>query len=59
MNVNSGRGMMLINSCATGNIDMVKILIERGANIHVNDNLAIRRAIMNGHYEIVNILKTF
>ena len=39
-----------------GHIEVVKLLLERGANIHADD--ALRWASKNGHIEVTNLLKT-
>ena len=39
-----------------GQLEVVKLLIENGADITVGDNCAIRWASRNGHIEIVKLL---
>jgi ankyrin repeat protein len=39
-------------------LEVVKILLENGANLHVGDNYALQSASRNGHLEVVEILKS-
>lgn len=39
-----------------GHLEIVKYLIEKGANIQANNNLALRMAVMNKHLDIVKYL---
>ena len=39
-----------------GHIDIVKYLVENGADIHARDELALREASENGHVEVVKFL---
>ena len=47
-----------IIAVAHGQLEKVKLLLEKGADVHVADDLALRLAICNGHLEIVKYLKT-
>lgn len=40
-------------------VEAVKILIERGADIHANDNESFSRAICNANIDVLKILKTW
>ena len=40
------------------NVDTFKLLIEKGADIHANNDYALRYSIKNGHLEVVNLLKS-
>ena len=46
----------LIEFCKVGNLDMVKLLIDNGANVRLYDNYALKLSIDNGHYEVVKLL---
>jgi len=41
-----------------GHLEVVKYLIENGANIHAADDYALRWAAYNGHLEIVKYLQS-
>ncbi len=49
--------MHFVKQFVFGHFDIVKLLVENGANIHVNNNEALHLAVKNGHFEIVNFLK--
>ena len=38
------------------NLEIVKFLIENGANVHVNNNEVLKKASENGHLEVVKFL---
>ena len=42
-----------------GYIEIVRLLLEKGADVHANNNSALRWAIYNGHIAVVNLLKTY
>ena len=46
------------NPLLTGHLEVVKYLVENGANIHGRDDLAIRWASENGHLEVVKYLES-
>ena len=46
----------LIQASKSGNLDLVKELISKGADIHVGYDLALRWASENGHLEVVKFL---
>jgi ankyrin repeat protein len=52
MNINS----KLIKACKEGNLSAVRKYVEKGADIHAWDGLALRWAAENGHLEIVKYL---
>ena len=39
-----------------GNTDTVRLLLEKGANIHADNDIALRYASMNGHTDTVILL---
>ena len=39
-----------------GHLEVVRYLVEQGANIHANNDYAIRWASENGHLEVVRYL---
>ena len=39
-----------------GYLEVVKVLIAHGADVRIQNNLAIRRANENGHKEVVEVL---
>ena len=39
-----------------GHLDIVKYLVERGANIRVDDDSSLRYASYNGHLDVVKYL---
>ena len=41
---------------ANGHLEIVKLLIDNGADVTADDNYAIRRASDNGHLEVVKLL---
>ena len=43
-------------STISGNVEMVKLLLENGANIHADNDYALRRSAINGHSKIVKLL---
>ena len=45
-----------IKSVKIGNIKNIKILIKNGADIHYNNNYALRFSSENGHIEVVKFL---
>jgi ankyrin repeat protein len=47
---------LLIKAAKQGNLEVIKFLIENGANINIYDDLAFRVAAKNGHFEIIKFL---
>lgn len=47
---------LFIIGVANGHIDMVKYLLDLGADIHIGNNLALRTCIFFGHYPMVLFL---
>ena len=39
-----------------GHVEVVKVLLETGANVHANYDGALRYASINGHVEVVKVL---
>jgi len=50
------KNKVLINASKRGHTEMVKVLIDAGADVHVENDLALRYASENGHTEIVKLL---
>lgn len=44
-------------AAGNGNLQMAKLFIDLGANIHADNDLALQCAIKNGHSEMVQYLK--
>ena len=42
-----------------GYLENVKKMIKNGANVHVDDDKALRYAVENGHLEVVKYLKSY
>ena len=49
--------MTLFTAVGKGDLDAVKILIQKGADLHAEGDNALRLAAFNGHPDIVKILK--
>jgi len=47
---------VLIDAAINGNIETVKLFLDMGANIHADNNEALRCASEYGHTEIVKLL---
>jgi ankyrin repeat protein len=39
-----------------GHVEVVKLLLEQGANVHAEDDYALHLASHNGHVEVVKLL---
>ena len=48
--------MSFLNACENGDLEMVKILVEKGADIRVYGDYSVRLASENGHLETVKFL---
>jgi ankyrin repeat protein len=48
--------VVLRRASADGNLEVVKYVIERGANVNVREGSPLRSAALAGHYEIVKYL---
>jgi ankyrin repeat protein len=46
----------LINSASNGHFEVVKYLVEQGADINVYNDRAFRWSAKHGHLEVVNYL---
>jgi hypothetical protein len=47
---------LLINASKYGSLELIKYALEKGANIHVYDDQALRTASGEGHLEVVKYL---
>ena len=47
---------IFINNAKDGNLKVVKYLISQGADIHAEDDLALRWSVTNGHLKVVKYL---
>ena len=47
---------ILVGACICGKIEIVKLLLENGVDIHYTDDNALRVACEVGHYDIVKLL---
>lgn len=60
-NINNTKYTALFYVCSTGNIDLVKLLISRKANLNSlgpNDSTPLHVAVSFNHQQIVQLLKT-
>ena len=51
-----GKEVVLRRASASGHLDIVKYVVERGANVNINQGSPLRSAALEGHYEIVKYL---
>ena len=42
-----------------GYTEIVKLLLNAGANVHADNNSALQDALKNGHIEVVDLLKKY
>ena len=49
----------LIDASENGHTETVKLLLDRGASTHADNNYSLRWASKNSHIEIVNLLKEY
>ena len=55
---NKDLNKLLIESAENGKLDLVKISLSNGADIHTLDDRALRYSSENGHIEVVKYLKS-
>ena len=48
----------LIKAVESGNLETVKFLVEKGADVHADDDWALCWSASNGHLEVVKYLKS-
>jgi len=48
----------LISAAESGHLDVVKYLVEKGADVHADDDGALRWAAESGHLDVVKYLKS-
>lgn len=46
----------LIINCENGHTEVVRLLLNAGADVHAGDDFALREASENGHTEVVQLL---
>lgn len=56
IDINHNDDTLLRNAAFHGNYDVVKYLIDNGANVHVNNEYALRTSTIHGYYKIVKLL---
>jgi ankyrin repeat protein len=56
MNSKDKLNKLLINACRDGDLELVKYCLREGANIHAQNDFALRWASQNGHIEVVKYL---
>jgi ankyrin repeat protein len=47
---------LFFSACETGQLEVVKRLVENGLDVNAGDNYAIRHSATNGHLDIVKYL---
>ena len=58
IDVNAYNNVLLFKSVESGRLEVVKYLIENGADIHAEDDYALKYSAINGHLEIVKYLQS-
>jgi hypothetical protein len=56
INIHMNKDMALRMSSKYGHLEVVKYLVEQGADIHANNDRALREAAKNGHLEVVKYM---
>ncbi|MGB5860131.1 MAG: ankyrin repeat domain-containing protein, partial [Pseudomonas aeruginosa] len=46
----------LIDAARVGNLEELRRLVQQGADLHTDDECALRLAASNGHFEVVKYL---
>jgi ankyrin repeat protein len=49
----------MIDFSRIGNVQIVEILLEYGADVHAGNDWVLRYASNNGHYEVVELLESY
>ena len=47
---------ILISAAIRGNYEIVKLLLENGANVHANNDCLIHECIQRGKYQVAKLL---
>ena len=55
-NFHDGEEVVLRRASSGGHLDIVKYVVERGANINIREGSPLRSAAVEGHYEVVKYL---
>ena len=58
MDINSNNGEALIDASGLGNYEIVKYLVEHGADVHANNNRAYRDALEYGYVAVAGYLRS-
>jgi cell wall assembly regulator SMI1/ankyrin repeat protein len=49
----------LVNACQFQKVDIARLLLERGADVHGQRNACLKIAVKNQHHELIALLKSF
>lgn len=58
-NLDGNNGTLIRSACKSGNIFVVRDLIDKGVNIHILSDDSILLAANNGHEEVIKILMPY
>lgn len=56
VDVSSNNSIALVCAAIKGNLEIIKMLVENGADIHVNCDYILRNSISNGFIEVIKYL---